>query len=869
MAAFSWGCVPTEETEEPNPDNPTPPVVDEPVFKLDVKSVEADYVEIAVTSSAEYEIAYALDTEEQLYTAAVLFKAGTIATVKNGDVIRIDENIDQNTAYHFYAVARLDDKNFSEIIDLEFTTKSYQFDELITVVDTYYDGYKIHLTIPEEVKAKGNVIRYTATSLAVYNVNKNGYEGIENLMDAQSVVSNGDPWGNFIKNDSTVIYNAMNEILLDEYGNPVLDVNGNTIDIHNPITPGEPSVFLAGECRWGTFDEMGDVLGYYYGITGSAYVVPLFDPETCEWTGVFQKKEFFAKEPTLCDATVNIDIPEDEIGVVDANIYFTMDEGVERYFYMVLDNQTYNQVVDIYLDGHEEWFQWFLTSFIAFYEWGIGAVTENIEINAASSFVEPLIGGEKYHVVCTVMGDPAGATQRFIHKEFTTKEKTKRAPVIEIAAVETGDPYEATFNIKAPNSDLVGAYWAINYAREFQLMLNVGQTYESLLKGNYSFTKEEIAAINSAEGLEISVPTLDGEVMRLAVYGFNDEYTFNKIDPDTKGVGWADYKAPMADPATRIESELYEKLAGEWTAVARGKINEQDDSGEVFSRETELKSKITIARNIPNLPDAVEEHVYDLYNGNSREDVDGMFEELKDLADDYAEYRLEGQNRMLCAGFFDYDFYENGRMTYMSPYDLFKAENYSSVDVPQLLYDFGPKWFLQVQSDGSVIVPFSTAYLPPMHSWPGYSFYVGGVNNAGTAFIDAEEASFDKLPGFPVEIVDDNTIKIKPIEREDGVYYMNAIGANGMSYEIIATVVSDIVLTRGWEGSTAAKTSVSALPSKVRGISKTPKAKVYKSVSDFSKIEPVRQYKIEETPNVVTMDMVNKTTEKILNNELR
>ena len=42
-------------------------------------------------------------------------------------------------------------------------------------------------------------------------------------------------------------------------------------------------------------------------------------------------------------------------------------------------------------------------------------------------------------------------------------------------------------------------------------------------------------------------------------------------------------------------------------------------------------------------------------------------------------------------------------MTFRSPYDLFVAKNYNSVDVPMLVYDFGPKWFLEVLEDGSVV----------------------------------------------------------------------------------------------------------------------------------------------------------------------
>ncbi len=874
LAVAALGCGP-DPKPEPEP---------EKAFAVEVKTAAADFVEFTVSAPAEVEMAYIVDTESQdKLGGAVLFATGTVAKVKDGDVLKVTENIAANTSYYFYAVAKLDDKTFSDIVKLEFTTADYNFNELITVVDTYYDGYKVHLTIPQEIKDKGNVIRYTATSLAVYNVNKSSYAGIENLLDAQSIVSNGDPWGNYAKNDSTIIYNAMNECLLDEDGNPVLDENGNTIDIHNPITPGEPSIFLAGECRYGTFDEMGDILGYYYGIQGKAYVVPLFNPDTYEWTGLFQKKEFFAKQPTECAATVNIEIPEDEISVIDANIYFNVEEGVERYFYMVLDNSTYNQVVDIYLDGKPEWFQWFLTSFIAFYEWGIGAETESIQVNAASSFYEPLVGGETYHVVCTVMGDEAGATQKFIHKTFTTKQKSKRAPTVEVTPVYTVDPsfnsYNASFNIRctsASDNPLVGAYGAGHYTREFQYMFNSGYTYETLLKGNNPFTSEELAKINSPEGLTISFPTIDSEITRMAVYGCNDEYTFNNIDKDKEGAGWADYEAPYAPAADMIDSPYYSALEGDWTASATVRVLVEQEDGSTAYKTMEYKSKVNIGSSIPGIPDQIESYVYDLYNNKSKNEVDGMFNELLLLADQFSENRVINQNRLLCSGFIDYDYYDPCRMAYMSPYDLFKSVTYKSVDVPQLIYDFGPKWYFEVQPDGSLIVPYSSTYLPPMHSWPGYAFYLGGLCD-GNGFIDSEGAEYNDLPGFPVEVsADNNTITIKPIVRGENSYYMNSIGIADQGSEVIATIISDIVLTRGWTDTKAMPASVPATPVKINtitaegnSVTELPELRIFKSLSDFSKVEPLREYKTDETPNVVTMDMVNKTTQKILNNELR
>lgn len=839
-------------------------------FSLSVKKVGADYVELAVDVPAAMEIAYKLTTSPTIINAPVLFATGKVMTVNPGQLLTIRDNVVQDTKYYLYAAAKLDEQNYSEIQALEFTTTSYEFSDLVTLVETYNTGYKVHITVPESAKKAGNVIRYGSTSLAWYNLMKNSKGG--ESTDLNAVVANGNPYGNYVKNDSTIVMDDWNVVLLDENGVPVLDSDGQQIDIHDPIAPGEPTIFLAGECRWGTPDEFAEIMGYNLP-ERSAYIIPLYDWKS-GWTGAFQKIEFFAKEPVPCEQTVQVDIPEDEITVTDAMIYFTMDEGVSGYFYMVLDNATYNQVLGTYLDGHEEWWQWFLTSYIAFYEWGVYQQTENVYTNAASSFVEPLTGGETYHVLVTVLGNEEGSEQQFVHKTFKAKEKTKRAPVVTVTALEENDPFSASFNVKAPNKDLLQAYWACNYAREFELKFNAGYSYSDILKGNYYFSSDDIAKINSDAGLDVSFPTLDGEVTRLAVYGYNDEYTFNNIDEDTPTVGWDDYNAPLGPVKEPVSSSLFEELAGDWTATATVIAKEVSDDETVVSYNHEHKSKVTISNTAPVLPDAVDEYVYDLYD--SKDEVDGMFEELQILTDQFTEHRLAGQNRLLCNGFIDFDYYKDpGRLTYRSPYELFTATNYSSIDVPQLIYDFGPKWFLEVLPDGSVIVPFDSMFMPPMHNWPGYPFYVGGVGD-GAAFYDAT----DKYPGFPVEISEDReTIIIKPIVLVDdaGVshsYYMNALGLSPQSaageLEIVAAIVTEIVLERGWTEPESPAKSFSAVPSSVKAVNmdgspvtELPKVRTYRSLTPLNPAAKV-EYKLDETPDVVTMDMVNRTSEKIL-----
>ncbi len=880
-------------------------------FKLEVKTVGADYIELNVTAPAEVEMAYCILTEPKLMTPPVLFLTGDKETVKPGVPIRLKNVLQSGTEYILYAAARLDSKNYSEMVQIEFVTESYKFDRLLTLMDTYYDGYKIHFTLPEETKKNGHVVRYNMVDQAMYNV-LIANAGDETYHILESVVMNGYRYGKFVKNDSTCIFNHGNQVMVDEKGDPIEDKDGDYIDIHLPSAPGEPTVFIAGECRLGTDDEMGELLlGKYYGTPNSlTYQVPIFDWNTVDpefdwdntdrdswagsgWTGAFQKLVFKTKAPGVCEPTVNIDIPEAEIGVTDAMIYFEMEEGVSRYVYAILDNGTYNSAIDLFLDKTgapeaeiDEAFQWFLTSYTAYQQLGIEGKEESTMVNAASHFTNNVLeGGTVYHVVCTVMvDDPSitenpenGAYQKYIHKTFKAREKTKKPPVIEVKAVGS-DPYLAVFNLKAPNKDLVGANWACNYAREFELMLNT-TTYENLVSSNVQqkLTNEEIQAINSDEGYNVSFGILDGEVLRYAIYGYNDEYTFNRFDLKA-GLGCADYEAPMAPSVAKIESPLYEALEGDWTATATIKVNEKQEDGSYISRNMTYKSKVTISNDIQGLPETLEEYVYGLYKGESVEEVDGMYSELLDLADRFAESRLEGQNRMLCTGFIDFDYYEDkSRIDYMSPYDLFTSTDYSSYDVPQLIYDFGPKWFLQIQADGSVIVPMNSTSLPPMHAWGGYPYYVGayGVSADGTPY--AFYNSSDTVKGFPVEISSDyKKVTVKPIVLSDGSkYYMNAIGLNPQSVasgtvEIVATVLTELVLTRGWtDTKSMTENAFAAVPSKVRAatidgkpVDSIPERVVVRSLTEL-KPQPAKNFNLDENPNVVTRDMLDTAVERI------
>lgn len=140
-------------------------------------------------------------------------------------------------------MAKLNEQEYSEIFTLPFQTIEYDLHELITVVDQAYDGYKVRITVPEDTKARGNAIRYGQCDIMMYN-----YQGKKDN-DYMNLLYNGDATANVVTDDKSLTYSEeLNWFYTDE------DSNGDgELDLdyrYNPISPGEPVVFIAGEFAW-------------------------------------------------------------------------------------------------------------------------------------------------------------------------------------------------------------------------------------------------------------------------------------------------------------------------------------------------------------------------------------------------------------------------------------------------------------------------------------------------------------------------------------------------------------------------------------------------------------------------------------------
>lgn len=850
-------------------------------FSVSVKEVGSSYVDLEFNGPEVMEVAYLLETKEQLMNnPSIIFKSGVEMTVSDGEVVRITRGITEDTQYYLYVVAKADAQNYTDIITLPFKTGSFDFSELVTILDRSLDGYRVRLTLPQSTIDAGNAIRWSQCDIMMYN-----YMSMD---DSYSLLYNGGSTTNAARRDTTLLYSEDTNwyVTEEDYdGDGELD----TDYIYNPISPGEPVVFIAGEFSWMEDDPEWET-EYFYFPSGwdPGYYKPLVDedyfrnggasqssvgimtdmeitrPQDSYWTGAFQRKVLRVEEPALLDGGVKVELVE--ATPVNLTFDFHPDENVAQYAIGVFDDSMLEQVMEL-LNGREDLLQWAITSFFSAYTFGTKVASGDVRMQLTSFYYQDAIAeNTDYHVLVTAMGDNMATTQSFQKYTFTTTSKEKDAPEIVVTPVESETtPYKAAFNIKctsaAEGNPVTECYYAANYLRDWLLSINSGSTYFGIVAGNkaYSyFTADEIEKINSEEGFNISIHSLDGETTRIAVLGYNDEYTPNdlssfKFIEDCPAV--ADCTTPYTDPKPYVDDKLYLDLAGDWTATA---TLQNPDGTKTF----EHQSKITLASDLYDYPATLSSDVYKLYEDQDydKDKVDALWYEFKQLAEEITEERLVNQNRLVGIGWLDKDSYH--RLDARTPYDLFVATDYVSVDVSSIYNDFGPKWYLETSIDenGKVVysIPIDSNFLPPASNW-SVPFYLGAMEpDKYVTFLYGEGWT----PAFPVTVSEDrNTITISPIEREGVNYYPNMIGIdNSMMQTILENpVVSDVVLTRGWEGSDNKQSSVSTPGKNVQAKMEIPTT-VYKQRTSLEAAEELEV--IEGT--LMTVEQFRENADRLI-----
>ena len=717
---------------------------------------------------------------------------------------------------------------------------------LINIESVAYDGYKVKLVVPSSVNGKTgpgtSAIRWNQCCMMTYNYLRRFNDDYFSLLYNAS---------KYTTSDIAVEYSEdLNWYQTDEDrdGDGILDMDNHW----NPITPGEPVVFTAGEFSWMEEDSqyfdypMGWDPGYYMPKIDTGYYtdyvgsqtatgslgVDYVHPMDAYWTGAFERKFFRAKEPSVLDAGVEVNLVD--VTPIDITLEFIPDEKVDQYAVQVLDDESYDYLMSL-IDYNPDYLQWAVTSYFAAYNFGCKTISVPCMLNISSFFYETA-PESTYHVLITSMGDAQGTSQSFQQYEFRTTAKQLPPPVIKVEAVEEEtSPYKATFNIKCTThreNPISKAYYTAAPVREWELLLNSGYTYYNLINGNIPFNSDEIARINSEEGLTVSIPSVDGETVRMAVLGFNTENTPNDVTSrrdilECAGPPMAEITTPWAESKPAIDPVHYETLIGDWTATAT-----MIWGGSYYYSQN---AKITISADLYDYPASLPSEVYAMYEqqyGLDREEVDAMWMEFKQCARSFSQNRLMNQNRLICIGWFNEDSYN--RLATRTPYDLFAAEDYNGVDVPSIFNDFGPKWYIEAVQDSrgnvSYVAPVDSKILPPASNW-GTPIYMAGYDPAyNSAITYGEEGDLC----FPVRYDEENDrIIIEPFTYGGVAYFPNMMGEDDQLGAFIETpVVSEVVLTRGWNSSDHLQQSVRTSDKNSAVKSDLPKT-VYKQMTGF------------------------------------
>lgn len=798
----------------------------EPSLEVSVENIMQTSAELVVKSADITEICYVVtETEIGNVNAAVVFKNGTVQKVTGQDRFKIS-GLESEHDYLVYVAARVDASTpYEDVLVLEFTTVEYSFDKLVTVLEKDMDSFKVFIDVPETVGPgeDKHAIRYGVITLPFYlDLLASG-----GRPDAEALTDNG-----LMKvTESRELYYGPENVWVDKDLNPVPEEEADPLEhyyLHDYFSPGEPLVFLAGEFEWGE-----DAFG-----RGWDHFIPLFDYDTWYdtyippttpllevaemqdelWSGEFQREYITLDPPTVLDGGVTIEPVSSS--PIDAEFNVIPDDDVYMYCVGIMDQGIYEDVIR-FLGGNEDYLQWFLTGY---YAWRFGLAqtytgAQKIKLTN-HAYILP---NTTYHVLVTCMGDSAGSSQSFQRTTISTTPYMLPRPVVEVTAVDDKRyPDRVMFNIKAPNKDLSSGKWVCNFVREFEMMRNVGYTYPEILGMGVDFFPEEIQKINSDEGYDVWFTSPPAESWRMAVLGYNAELQTNTFERTDKS--YADCTAKQLDAAAWVKTDLYDRLAGEWTAKAtilsvydeNGQTEMVNDAYVSFVRE--IESKVTIGQTI-YYPETIPDYIYDLYppkvdeNGNQTESdsnyrsrVQDIYNQFCSMADDFVKYNVDWQNRLLCTGY-AVDKYSSGLAT-GTPWDLFTSTTYGSYDNAQIFYDFGPKWYIEFYKDAGEIkarLPINTETMRPFSNWDGSNTYYllpySAEKNTTIASFGYDE-DYMPLTGYvPVEISSDaSTITIKPLVSEGVSYYPTpqyfTYGAPSMAYAII----SDVVLTKGWNG---------------------------------------------------------------------
>ena len=865
---------PVNNGPEPTPE-PEPEPKPELEFKMEAALVSAgtSTAEIKLTTLNIGQYAYSVDVAGSNKDLApdMIFALGTAYDCKDGDNTVVVEELTPATTYVVtFAGATVEDEFYEKTVKVEFTTSS--FTEELTVFDVDYMSISAHFNYPKEQVQPGNVIKWAIAEFPLYyeNLTMKGYS------DADMLNSYNDEYYHTAITESTTWKFCEENGYLDEESS-----------YYGPIVPGQPMYLLLGEFAYTDQHPI-------YANWTNGYYLPLFDrdnflrdyaatgykkaPDQSKYWSGYNRREFMeAKAPTKmsakCDVKMNLTPRGGKITITPA-------EGIYGFCFAIVEPSLQMQILPL-LNNQTKYMQWYITSYHSFANSVSLTSFGPIEMNLEEFY--DMKQNTEYTLHITALGNETGSKQSYATHKFTLPKATKPASKVTVKAIDNPNGEnvwnQAWFNIKCESGDAYKVRYIANYEREWMAVVNsytkAGYTEADALEmllGSYgaSFSAEEVAAINSAEGYNIRFDSRADANTFLGVRVMNDEGTVSTAVGQCRTV-----KEPFATP---VNSPLFEELKGEWTATTTiqynhyhychtpgdtnhdcGKLYKGDgkytiiteddtDNNYIVQATEQISSKVVIGEigYEATLPEEVYQLFFNSSNLKTKEQVDAVYNQFKTTVDDF-NANVRGQNRILCKGFeLEYDADKiscqvpehndkpDGKLykQFASPYDLFIADEktYSAYNYESPVFDFGPKWYLEIDANGNVTAPFNTNYFAPMSQWvPDGSVYqfVGLSQSASLPYVRDAEGNIINAH-FPVTIsADKNTITINPLQHtysmkdENGItvtktedFYPNIGRDYNGQIQFYSRIIAPIVLTRKGTATTA---SAKVAPAAVNG----------------------------------------------------
>lgn len=834
--AVSCGDDPTDENGgKNNPPQPKPET--EASMTVAVNGQPgASQAELLLTTTAikQYAFkAYKAGEEPASISALMLFSQGQKGDCVDGENVFTVNKLSANSTYTVF-VAGIDttDEYYKEVLQIEVKTK--EMTDEVSQFDVEIDSYKVHVNVNDRVKAGETVYRWGLLDLAQYNY----LQTMSDKTDVFFLVQNDYIWYNFIEDDHTFTFDNewSNMYVTDEDGNLITSEDGALARYYS-ITPGSPAYFLLGEFAWGDIRDLKYVQYYNDGDPrNEGWYDPLYDldamrayanagglaaPVQDQWWEGYHYKQLMESAPaTIVEANHTIDATT--LAPKGGILTIQPDERCMGMQFIVCTKGMVEEIKHACFKGDdalwEKYLPWFscspvafdlLMGFVYYVPCNINGEVKNIELNLENSFYcNP---GDEFVVIMNGHGtetkelngqvQPTFETQYFKVVEFTIPESKLPLSTIEVTPVETDDPYSVTFNVKCPSKDALFVEYLCDYESAWK---KDGLDDPSVLKqlfeayGAYNrLTGDSLAKINSDEGLMMEIPSRPNAVSYLAAVAYNADKIMGV--PATAHVRSA--KVPTPDP---VDQARFEEVAGDWTASAT--IVYAPAGSKEYTQMTKTSpvriGDLTLSETTP-------QEVYDAYGRKPKEEVDALYAEFYNMVMGLNEEH-RSYNRTICQGF-DFQVPAEGFESYLryaDPYYLYIADQeiYNGSTTEDIIWEFGPKWYIEFQADGTAYVPFDVTNFAPLSAWipESIDYYMIAANILTGLYMPTMPKG---CKGFPVEISDDkNTITIKGLTMEvtdketgdliDVELFPQPVFVQTNAYNSYAWVVSEVVLTR-------------------------------------------------------------------------